>query len=499
MGAYGQCSRDEIGMKKTENKIIIYNLVVSGIMLMMINLLELREVYELMLLYSFSSAFVFALLIIHEIKYYRGLNLNLLVLMGCIMRFVLPAITKAWGAINGEVYSFLGPENDVNDYMFPTVVWMNIYYSIFYWCIIRFESKITIEDVIKPFFMKYKTARITIPLFIIGIAYNIVISFVPASFIPGVIQTLLGQLATLAIIIQLLETIFKPTRFNRLLFLTFIIVSIWQSMFYGFYKGTIMMNFVYCLLYYFLKRKYNGKRVITSRFIIGVLSLFVIIDLLIYPFMSTKRIESGWDVTMGGIATQEYSNIQILKDVISGNSKSEVGENSTSGRLDAVEPNAFFYKECCEKGLRTTKIAQNNIELLIPRFIKPDKHDSQAGLMVYAYAMTGSFDNTEMAVSNNYIGQFASAYLIGGGVMAILLAFFNGWFTIFYYNFLIKRINNILVVLLFIPFLLSAMMAFEEIHDGGALRTGYSIVMMIGIAIMTRFFPGFLTIKSKNK
>jgi hypothetical protein len=322
---------------------------------------------------------------------------------------------------------------------------------------------------------------------------------VPTSFIPGVIQTFLGQLATLAIIIQLLETVFKPTRFNRLLFLTFIIVSIWQSMFYGFYKGTIMMNFVYCLLYYFLKRKYNGKRVITSRFIIEVLSLFVIIDLLIYPFMSTKRIESGWDVTMGGIATQEYSNIQILKDVISGNSKSEVGENSTSGRLDAVEPNAFFYKECCEKGLRTTKIAQNNIELLIPRFIKPDKHDSQAGQMVYAYAMTGSFDNTEMAVSNNYIGQFASAYLIGGGVMAILLAFFNGWFTIFYYNFLIKRINNILVVLLFIPFLLSAMMAFEEIHDGGALRTGYSIVMMIGIAIMTRFFPGFLTIKSKNK
>ena len=61
------------------------------------------------------------------------------------------------------------------------------------------------------------------------------------------------------------------------------------------------------------------------------------------------------------------------------------------------------------------------------------------------------------------------------------------------------ELNNILVVLLFIPFLLSAMMAFEEIHDGGALRTGYSIVMMIGIAIMTRFFPGFLTIKSKNK
>jgi len=269
-------------------------------------------------------------------------------------------------------------------------------------------------------------------------------------------------------------------------------------MFYGFYKGPIMMNFIYYLLYYFLDKKYHHKRTVTPKFIMGIIVLFLAIDFVIYPFNTTKRIESGWDVTMGGIATQSYSNFQVLKDVLTGNSKSEIGENTASGRLDAVEPNAFFYKECCKKGLRTTRIAKSNLEMLVPRFIKPDKHDSQAGLMVYAYATTGSFENYDTAVSNNYIGQFASAYLIGGGLLAILLAFVNGWFTIIYYNFLLKRINNIIVAMLFIPFVLSAIMAFEEIHDGGVLRTGYNLVMMIGISLMTKFLPGFLTIKVKN-
>lgn len=467
-------------------------------MLSLISLFDLKESYELMLLYSMNSSAVFGSLIYNELKGYKGLNLNLLVLAGCIMRFVLPSVTKAWGAMNGEDYFFLIPENAINDFMFPTVVWMNIYYSIFFWCLLKFSCSLTIEESIKPFFLRFNVPMITIPLFIIGIIYNIIISFLPVSFIPGFIQSFAGQLATLAIIAQLFSTVYRPTKFHKALFLSFLVVSVWQTMFFGFYKGAIMMNFVYYLLYYFIDRKYNQRKIVTQKFILGVLALFLAIDVVIYPFMSTKRIESGWDVTMGGIATQNYSNLQILKDVLTGNSKSEVGENTASSRLDAIEPNAFFYKECIMKGLRTTKILRNNIELLVPRFINPNKHDSQAGLMVFSYATTGSFDNYDTAVSNNYIGQFASAYLIGGGLLAILLAFFNGWFTIIYYNFLIKRINNIIVVLLFIPYVLSAIMAFEEIHDGGAMRTGYNIIMMIGITLMMKLLPGFLTIKVKN-
>lgn len=499
MGSRGQYVKDEIRMKKTKNTIIFYNLLLSSIMLFLINLLDLKDVYELMLLYAVNSAMVFGLLIYYEIKFFKGLNLNLLVLAGCLMRFVFPALTKSWGAMNGEMYSFLRPENEINDYMFPTVVWMNIYYSIFYWCFLRFESKYTIEEAVRPFFVRFKMSFFTIPVFAVGILYNIITSFVPAGFIPGIIQTILGQLASLSIMAQLFVSLFKPSRFNRNLFYVFVGISIWQSMFYGFYKGAIMMNIVYYLLYYFLNRKYNGQKLITPAFVFGILSLFLIVDLIIYPFMSTKRIESGWDVTVGGVATRDYSNIQILKDVVSGKSKSEVGDNTASGRLDAIVPNAFFYKECCTRGLRTTKLVKSNLELLIPRFINKDKHGSEAGLMVYAYATTGSFDNYNRASSNNYIGQFASAYLIGGSFMALILAFFNGWFTVFYFNFLIKRMNNVVVVLLFIPFLFSAIMAFEEIHDGGALRTGYSIVMMIGVTLMMKFLPGFLTFKPKTK
>ena len=142
-------------MKRTRYRILYYNLLVSALTLLLIYLLELREVYLLMFLYSFSSLVVFGLLALEELKNFRGLNMNLLVLAGCFMRFVLPSITKAWGAMNGEEYAFLQPENVINDYMFPTVVWMNIYYSLFYWCFVRFESKYTIEDGIKPFFFRF--------------------------------------------------------------------------------------------------------------------------------------------------------------------------------------------------------------------------------------------------------------------------------------------------------------------------------------------------------
>ena len=483
-------------MKKTRYRILYYNLLVSALTLLLIYQLGLREVYLLMFLYSFSSLVVFGLLALEELKNFRGLNMNLLVLMGCFMRFVLPSITKAWGAMNGEEYAFLRPENVINDYMFPTVVWMNIYYSLFYWCFVRFESKYTIEDGIKPLFNRFNLSLVSVPLFIVGIAYNIVSSFVPAGIIPDFINTIFGQLATMAILIQMFNALFHPSKFNKLLFGFFIVVSIWQTTVYGFYKGAIMMNFVYYLLYYFLKCKYNHQRVITPKLIIAGILLFLTIDLIIYPFMTTKRVVAGWDISTG-MASNSYSNVDILLDVLQGRSLSEKGDNTAAGRLDAVEANSFFYKECQVKGLRTMKLAKSNAELLVPRFINPNKHDSEAGLMVYAYATTGSFDNYDTALSNNYIGQFASAYLMGGVFLSILLALANGWFIMFYYNYLLKHINNIIAIILLVPLLLSAIYAFEEIHDGGVLRTGYNIVMMLVLAIVTKCFPRFLRIKYK--
>lgn len=484
-------------MKRTKFRILYYNILVSALALLIINLLDLKEVYELMLLYSLNAAMVFGLLVFEEIKFFRGLNMNLLILAGFCMRLVLPSITKAWGAINGETYAFLLPDNDVTDYIFPTIVWMNIYYSIFLWFLFKFESKFTLEDAIAPFFTKFKVLTLTIPLFMVGIAYNIIISFVPFGFIPGVISSLVGNMATLAVITQLFAAVYKPIKINIIFFNVFIIVGIYQAMFFGFYKGAIMMYFAYYLLYYFLRRKHENKRIFTPKFIVSILLLFVTIDVIIYPFMSTKRIVSGWDVTSGGLATQQYSNLEILADVLSGRSKQEENENTATGRLDAIEPNAFFYKECVKRGLRTTELVRNQLELLVPRFINPNKHDSQAGLMVYSYATTGTFKNYDTAVSNNYIGQFGSAYLIGGGLMVILLALFNGWFIAFYYNFLLKHRNHILSLLFLLPLIMGSLLGFEEIHDGGLFRAAYDTIMMLGIWGLSTFFPRFLTIKLK--
>lgn len=484
-------------MKENYN-IIYYNIFVSTISLLFVSISELNGSYLLMLLYSLNSLFTFGYLLFNEIIHFKGLNIKPLLLVGCFLRFVLPSITKSWGALNGESYFFLRPDNDYTDYMFPTVIWMNIYYSIFYWCFLKFDANYTIEKAIKPFFLKIRVSRVIIPVFTIGIIFNIYSSYIPAGIIPNYVSTFLGNLATLAIMAQLFESIFKPSRFNKSLFVFFILVSLWQTIVFGFYKGAIMTNFLLLLLYYFLNRKYYKRTILTPNFIVGILSLFIIVDLVIYPFMSAKRVIAGWDPTSGGIATEQYSNIDILMSVLSTNAQKEKSNHTAADRLDAIGANAYFYKECCTKGLRTQKILESNIELLVPRFIKPNKHDSEAGRMVYAYATTGRFENYDSALSNNYIGQFASAYLIGGGIMAILLAFFNGWFLMYYYNFLMRRITYILAVLLLLPLVLSAILAFEEIHDGGALRAGYNIVMMIALSISIKFFPNFLKISNTS-
>lgn len=479
------------------NGIIKYNLFVSFILLTLSNIDTVRSTYELMLVYSINSAIVFALLIFQEVKYFSGLSLNLPLLIGYCFRLVIPALQHSFEAIEGEQIYFLVDANVVNDYMFPTCIWMNIYYMIFYWCIVRYTKNLSIEDSIRPFFQRFKVYRFSIVLFILGLCYNILISFVPVGVVPGFINSIFGKLALLAIVAQMFDALFNPTPFRKKLFLLFIISSIIQSTFYGFYKGPIVMNMIYYVLYYFLDCKYNNKRIVSLKFIFTCLFIVLSIDLIIYPFMTTKRIVSGWDVTSGAIATNQYSNWDILVDVINGKSLSERGENTASSRFDAIPANAFFYKECQTRGLRTAEIMINNLELLVPRFINPNKHNSEAGLMVYAYATTGSFANKDTAISNNYIGQFASAYLIGGWICALLLAFVNGWFTIFYYNFLVRHDYNIFSILFLIPLLLNAIYAFEEVHDGGALSIGYNIVMMFVIYFSSRFLP-FLNFKKND-
>ena len=465
-------------------RLVITNLFISSLLLCLINLFDLREQFVLMFAYSIFIAIIFGGLLFLEVKFFRGLNINMLLLVGYCLRLVIPSIEKSLNAINGIGSYNLAIENVTTDYMFPTVVWMSIYYMIFYACVLRFASNTYIEDSIKVFFVRFNITFWAIPIFIIGVAYNILLSFVPAGLVPSYVTMLLGNFARLAIAAQLFNTLFNYSKTNYAVFVTFILVAILQCMFFGFYKGDIMVNFLFYLGYYFLRRKYQGKAVITPKFIILCTFLFAFVFLFVYPFMQTKRVVSGWGPDSGYVAIYKYSNIEIIKDVIHGNIKYENDESGS--RFDAVDANAFFYKECCQKGLRTSILAKSNIELLVPRFLKPNKHNAESGLMVTAYVLEGGFEQKELALSQNYVGQFASAYLIGGPLFVILLAFLNGWFISKYYRFLVKHSRNIIALIFMISFWLEAFYAFEEVTDAGALRTGLYLVTMIGIYLLDR-------------
>ena len=476
-------------------RLIYYNIFSSALMLLIINALEWHDVYGLMFVFSINISIVYGILLSLAIKRFDGIKLSFILLIGYCMRLVLPALTRSWGALNGDVYYFVLPNNDITDYMFPSIAWMNIYYMIFYWCVYKWEIKRSFDKIIKPVFEKWNISFITIPIFVIGLIFNIIVSFIPASLIPSIVFKIFGNFVTLAVMTQMFNTLYKPSRLNKSLFYTYLLASTWQATVFGFYKGPIVINMVYYILYYFLSKKYNQQPLVTPKFVLLAISLILFIDLLIYPFMSLKRTMSAWDPSVGGIPENEVSNWKVALRVIEEGTSDDEEKNSAGSRLDAIPPNTFFYKECCVRNLRTLKVAKNNIELLVPRVIKPDKHGSEAGLMADAYINTGSFDNYDLSTSYAYIGQFASSYLMGGPFLVILLAFINGWFIAHYYNFLLRHINNLLAIIQFLPLLILALMGFEEVHDGGLLNMGLYTTMMILIFFFVKVFPNFLRIK----
>lgn len=479
-------------MKKGSLKysIIAYNIFISLIFLTLIWAFGLKEEYELMLLYSINSAVVFALLFREEVVHYKGLSPNLLLLVGYTLRLVYPSIEMSIAALQGERYTFLFTYNDVTDHIFPTAVWMNIYYMVFYYAFNKFAKDITLDGYIKPYLDKYHFSTIAVLLFIPGMCYDIAASFIPDYFIPSLVKTVFGGLSKLALLIQVFNTALKYSRSKHRLLVIMVIAESLRATFFGFYKAPIMMPFVFYMLFVFLRSKNQGKPIITPRIVLLGVAFFAVITLFVYPFMQIKRYESGFSNAVGetGIATRQYSNIQIAKDVLSGKTKEDTEDLSTSGRFNAIPANAFFYKECSAKGLRSFALARSNIELLVPKFLNPKKHGAIAGQMTFAYAETGSFNNFDTAVSSNFVGQFASAYIIGGGLMAILLAFFNGFLMIKYFNFLIKNITNLFALILIVGQLFSTLEGFEEIHDGGFLRAGLALVYMIIIYFTNPFF-----------
>lgn len=472
---------------------ILYLLTISVITMMLVSVLNLEQNYLLMLCYSINSAAVFLYLIKYEIQNYVGLNLNLILLVGYFTRLVYPEVSMSIGCLNGEIYSFVRPFNVVNDYLFPTIIGMNIFYSVFYLILSKRTSNIIIDDYIESYFFKYNIAKLSFLFFCLGIVYEVLSWILPYGLIPSSIASVLGKMSDLALLLQLLNTIYNYSKSNHRLFLFYVIYSVIFAIFFGFFKSGLIRPIVLYCLYYFLHCKRIGKSIINKKFIALIVFGCVFTTTFVYPFMSTKRRVAGYNVSLETNvgATKKYSTWKIIEDVFNGKATSvESKGNPALDRMNAITTNAFFYKAVAkEDGHYDHTILRNNLIMLIPRFLYPEKGINSAGLLAFSYASTGTYNNYKSANCNVFVGQFAGAYLNGGWFLVCILMFLSPFVISQFYICLLNHITNIVAVIFLAQLLMASIFAFEEVHDGGIQRCLQYLIYMLFVVITSRIIP----------
>lgn len=469
---------------------ITYNLITSFLLFLLIEGLNLQQNYLLMLMYSINIMVVFSLILYYELKNYNGINLNLLLLLAYFVRLYLPSISMSWDACMGITLYY--DINRIDDFLFPTIIWMNIVYSIFYYILSKLTSKYTIDDYIIPFFYKYNILALSVFLYIIGNIYNIVVSNIPNAelFIPSALSQLLSKLTILAILLQMFNSLYCYSKVNYNIFVGFLIFNILYAIFFGFFKSALIIPILIYIWYYFLSCKRDSKRIFNLKFIVIICFTLFFTKSFVYPFMSAKRAIAGYNVGLGKSvgATKEYSNIEILSDVISGKIKQN-DKHSAFGRLNSISTNAFFYKAVVKRGRYDHKILMNNLRMLIPRFLYPEKGINSAGLMAESYAKTGSFNNYKRSKSNIYVGQFAGSFLNGGYILVIIMSIINPIVISLLFKTLLNNITNIFAIFFLSNLLMATVFGFEEIHDGGIQRCISFTLIMIFVKISSYFIP----------
>ena len=131
----------------------------------------------------------------------------------------------------------------------------------------------------------------------------------------------------------------------------------------------------------------------------------------------------------------------------------------------------------------------NNLRMLIPRFLYPEKGINSAGLMAESYAKTGSFNNYKRSKSNIYVGQFAGSFLNGGYILVIIMSIINPIVISLLFKTLLNNITNIFAIFFLSNLLMATVFGFEEIHDGGIQRCISFTLIMIFVKISSYFIP----------
>jgi hypothetical protein len=403
---------------------------------------------------------------------------------GCLLRVALPGWSLSQECLLGEQITSYD-RYTVTDYIFPTMIWMNLTYLLLLFGFIKFVHKDADKFNIQPIFERNDFFILAISLYVISFAGS-VISF------SDVMKEVIGSLRKATLFLLVFNALYIPSKKHFRVLLILIFAEILNAVFFGFYKGVIIEPLSYLLVYFFLNQKKDKKSIFTIKTVASFGLILIFMFSFVFPFITYKRVISGFDPRIG-IATQKYSNIDILKLIIEGNSNMLSVDQSKEAfyeRMSAIQPNAFFYKDVSIKQKFLPELSITAVYLYVPRFIWPNKPINSVGLMPASYVRTGSFAKSDVMDQNSYIyvGLFAGKYVFGGIIAVILFSFLTGWLLAILYNCIYNYIYN--------PFSLSALMylifnalnAFEEIVDMGISVLASVILYCVLIKMTDSFF-----------
>ena len=425
-------------------------------------LLGFEKQWQLMLAYGVWSVCIYSILLFSELRF-RGLGLFALFFIGAIMRHAMPIIDHSLSAMDGWKFSFF---YDYTEYIFPAAIAMEIYYMLFVLGLTHFSRDMMLSIDMSLLLKVRHFNTIIVLAYLVGVIYNLFPYWFDSL---GWLRMIFSSLCQIVLVALAFYCSYYDSKFSKLLFYVFIFTNIFIAIFLGFYKGAIIMPLIIYALYYVLHKRVRGERLITIRSIIIIIMTLYFMLFFVYPFMNAKRYAAGWNPTDG--VTNEFSNTEIIKDVISGSNNTFIESSSEqiSSRLNSLDCNAYFYMLSNEH--------EHHQDILLacfrqfwPKWLGRDAENDimfRPGYMIKSYFENGHVVRNPTLSSGN-AGRFGAAYFWGGWPASIFMCMFNAFLISFLFQESKKKIRNVFALLIFLSIVMGSIDCFEEsTHSGG--------------------------------
>lgn len=474
------------------------NLFVSGLLLLLIEVEGVDTNNGLYLLYSLWLMSVYGWLSLSELRY-PGLNIMSILFVGALMSMAYPSLSYSLDLLNRKQV-FYG-EYNISNFVFHTSVALNVYFSFFFLLITAFNKNILfIIDV------HYITRRFN--LFWVCIFIYILATFlrlVPfLEYISSILVMLADSLPMLVLLLLALYCGFNPVKDKYFkLFIVLMIAEIIYTMFFGFYKGSVIRAAFMYLLYYFIHCRTIGKPLISAQSIMMAFGFLFFILYIVYPFITLRRVETGFGANTIITELPKVDNMDILRRVLTLDYQMDLinddgNSSALQDRLSSLGPSTFFYWDAYRNGHHTEMI-RFSVQAMVPRFLAPKKQSGSAGAMAVSYARNGYFNPEENSAES--IGLFASAYFWGGWPAAIIMCIITSFTVSLLLRTVFSHLENLFSWLIVFYLLFTFLMCFKETADGGygmcIMYLIYTFIIYVTSLMFTKKKKRRLVVKSK--